>query len=110
MKTRGVSQSKSQEWNWGLGRDPGVSTNRAPEDLLRLVPPSAQQWHPCAQSVLFSTQVAVARPQALPPSPLTELQALARSTLESLLVSVSKTFIFSTRHVRAVSVASPTFS
>lgn len=43
-------------------------------------------------------------------SPLTELQALARSTLESLLVSVLKTFIFSTRHVRAVSVASPTFS
>lgn len=41
---------------------------------------------------------------------LTELQALARSTLESLLVSVLKTFIFSTRHVRAVSVASPTFS
>lgn len=56
MKTRGVSQSKSQGWNWGLGQDPGVSTNRAPEDLLRLVPPSAQQWHPCARSVLFSTQ------------------------------------------------------
>lgn len=43
-------------------------------------------------------------------SSLTELQALALSTLESLLRSVLKTFIFSTRHVRAVSVASPTFS
>lgn len=43
-------------------------------------------------------------------TPLTELQALALSTLDSLLMSVLKTFIFSTRHVRAVSVASPTFS
>ena len=42
--------------------------------------------------------------------PLTELQALARSTLERLRTSVLKTFIFSTRQVRAVSVASPTFS
>lgn len=41
---------------------------------------------------------------------LTELQALARSTLESLLKSVLKTFIFSTKQVNAVSVASPTFS
>ncbi|MEQ2202738.1 hypothetical protein XENOCAPTIV_014153 [Xenoophorus captivus] len=39
-----------------------------------------------------------------------QLQALARSTLDKLLMSVSNTFIFSTRHVRAVSVASPTFS
>lgn len=46
MKTRGVSQSKSQEWNWGLGRDPGVSTNRAPEDLLRLVPPVSPAMAP----------------------------------------------------------------
>lgn len=41
---------------------------------------------------------------------LTVLQALALSTLEKLLVSVLKTFIFSTRQVKAVSVASPTFS
>lgn len=43
-------------------------------------------------------------------SQLTELQALARSTLERLLTSVLNTFIFSTKVVRAVSVASPTFS
>ncbi len=42
--------------------------------------------------------------------PLTELQALALSILDRLRTSVSKTFIFSTRQVRAVSVASPTFS
>lgn len=42
--------------------------------------------------------------------PLTELQALALSILDRLWTSVSKTFIFSTRHVSAVSVASPTFS
>lgn len=41
---------------------------------------------------------------------LTELQALARSIFDRLLTSVSKTFIFSTRQVNAVSVASPTFS
>jgi hypothetical protein len=41
---------------------------------------------------------------------LTELQAFARSILESPFNSVSNTFIFSTRQVRAVSVASPTFS
>ena len=41
---------------------------------------------------------------------LTELQALARSTFERLLTSVLNTFIFSTRVVSAVSVASPTFS
>lgn len=67
MKTRGVSQSKSQGWQWGLGQDLRVSTNRAQEDLLRLIPPSAQQWHLCARSVPFSTQVAMAHPQALPP-------------------------------------------
>lgn len=46
------------------------------------------------------------------PSPvlLTELQAPARSTGDSPVRSVSNTFIFSTRQVRAVSVASPTFS
>lgn len=41
---------------------------------------------------------------------LTELQALALSTFERLLTSVLNTFIFSTRVVSAVSVASPTFS
>lgn len=41
---------------------------------------------------------------------LTELQALALSILDRLWTSVSKTFIFSTRQVSAVSVASPTFS
>lgn len=41
---------------------------------------------------------------------LTELQALALSTFERFLTSVLNTFIFSTRVVRAVSVASPTFS
>lgn len=41
---------------------------------------------------------------------LTELQALALSTFDRLLTSVLNTFIFSTRVVRAVSVASPTFS
>ncbi|GLD75360.1 sarcoplasmic/endoplasmic reticulum calcium ATPase 3 isoform X1, partial [Lates japonicus] len=41
---------------------------------------------------------------------LTELQAPARSTLLSPDRSVLKTFIFSTKVVRAVSVASPTFS
>lgn len=41
---------------------------------------------------------------------LTELQAFARSILERPFNSVSNTFIFSTRQVRAVSVASPTFS
>lgn len=41
---------------------------------------------------------------------LTKLQALALSTFERLLSSVLNTFIFSTRVVSAVSVASPTFS
>ena len=41
---------------------------------------------------------------------LTELQAFALSILERPFNSVSNTFIFSTRQVRAVSVASPTFS
>lgn len=94
----------------GFGSRPQGQSKLGTLGFTEARPLSAQQWHPLARSVLFSTQVAVARPQALPPSPLTELQALARSTLESLLVSVSKTFIFSTRHVRAVSVASPTFS
>ena len=40
----------------------------------------------------------------------TELQALALSILVRPLTSVSNAFIFSTRQVRAVSVASPTFS
>lgn len=41
---------------------------------------------------------------------LTELQALALSILDRPWTSLSKTFIFSTRQVSAVSVASPTFS
>lgn len=41
---------------------------------------------------------------------LTKLQALALSTFERFLSSVLNTFIFSTRVVSAVSVASPTFS
>jgi len=50
-------------------------------------------------------------PQCIPDKRvLTELQALARSILESPFKSVSNTFIFSTRQVSAVSVASPTFS
>lgn len=40
----------------------------------------------------------------------TELQQPARSTLLSPDRSVLKTFIFSTKVMRAVSVASPTFS
>ena len=41
---------------------------------------------------------------------LTTQQALARSTLDRPRTSESNTFIFSTRQLRAVSVASPTFS
>lgn len=51
------------------------------------------------------------RPQAGPLWRVrTELQALALSILDRPRTSVSNTFIFSTRQVRAVSVASPTFS
>lgn len=107
-------------------RPRGISPSRA---IARSAPKTAQRpasqeiaslWHtgPLAHRKWLLLKEQLSQSLSLPPipqgcrglPPLTELQALARSTLDSLLVSVSKTFIFSTRHVKAVSVASPTFS
>lgn len=51
-----------------------------------------------------------AQPCGPAPTLLTALQAPARSTRDRSCRLVSNTFIFSTRQVSAVSVASPTFS